>query len=184
MSRGQGPAAAGPQRQLRQRAYPRGRSALRVWLAFAPLALLLSVAGAAQAAAPPTGDPGVSVAAAPLGVVAGSVDGGGTHACGVVRNGTVACWGQDTYDQATPPPGTFKAVSAALFHTCGIETDGTVTCWGRNGNRQASPLAGTFTAISSGGFHTCGIRTAGTLACWGSPHFGKTSAPPGHLHRP
>ncbi len=60
---------------------PARRHCLRRGIALAAALLSLSVAGSAAAAAPPTGDAGVSIAAAPVGVVAGSVDAGvGTHA--------------------------------------------------------------------------------------------------------
>ena len=74
--------------------------------------LSLSLAGSASAAAPPTGNADVSIATAPAGAVAGSVDVGGLHACGVKTDGTVACWGDNSVGQATPPAGTFTAVSA------------------------------------------------------------------------
>lgn len=77
-----------------------------------------------------------------------SVSVGHSHSCGVKTDGTVACWGANisTYSftlipdptiiyetyrgQATPPEGTFRAVSAGQWHTCGIRTDGSATCWG------------------------------------------------------
>ena len=97
----------------------------------------LSLAGSASAAAPPSGDAGVSIAAAPAGAVAGNVDAGVGYTCGFQKNSMVACWGDDTAGRATPPAGGFNAVSAGHFHTCGLKTDGTVACWGRNGNNQA-----------------------------------------------
>lgn len=30
---------------------------------------------------------------------------GSFHACAIQTDGTLACWGDDTYDQATPHPG-------------------------------------------------------------------------------
>ncbi|PYP95483.1 MAG: hypothetical protein DMD34_06665, partial [Gemmatimonadetes bacterium] len=50
---------------------------------------------------------------------------GGFHTCGLKTDGTVACWGDDYYGQATPPAGTFAQVSAGGSHTCGLKTDGT-----------------------------------------------------------
>jgi alpha-tubulin suppressor-like RCC1 family protein len=60
------------------------------------------------------------------------VSAGTAHACGVRIGGTLACWGNNLYQQATPPPGTFLQVSGGLFHTCGVRADGTLTCWGIN----------------------------------------------------
>jgi Regulator of Chromosome Condensation (RCC1) repeat protein len=84
--------------------------------------LPLSLAGSASAAASPTGDAGASIATAPAGAVAGSVDAGGSgvyisHTCGVRTSGTIACWGSNAFGQATPPGGTFTAVSAGNQHT-------------------------------------------------------------------
>ena len=60
-----------------------------------------------------------------------------------------------TYGQASPPSGTFKAISAGDYHTCGIRTDDTLACWGYNYNGQSSPPSGTFKAVSAGNYHTC-----------------------------
>ena len=74
----------------------------RLGLCGAAAALLpLSLAGSASAAAPPTGDAGASIATAPAGAVAGSVDAGAFHTCGVKTNGTLACWGANV--RARPP---------------------------------------------------------------------------------
>ena len=53
------------------------------------------------------------------------------HRCYRVNmDGTLLCWGDDTFGQSTPPPGTFIRVSASNSHTCGVRTDNTVSCWG------------------------------------------------------
>ena len=44
---------------------------------------------------------------------------GARHTCGVRTNGALACWGANDVGQATPPAGTFTAVSAGGDHTCG-----------------------------------------------------------------
>ena len=72
------------------------------------------------------------------------------HTCGVRTDGTVACWGSNSYGQATPPAGTFSQVSAGGYHTCGVKTDATLACWGYNDFGQATPPAGTFTDVSAG----------------------------------
>lgn len=79
---------------------------LGFWRTIALAALVsLCLAGSASAAAPPTGDAGASIATAPPGVVAGSVDSGFTHNCGIRKNGTVACWGDNSVGESTPPAG-------------------------------------------------------------------------------
>src|SRR6266536_513971 len=119
-----------------------------------------------------------AISTLPEGTVAGSLDAGGTHTCGIRTTGVVACWGDNTYTQSTPPSGTFTEVSAGLRHTCGIRTDGTVACWGDNSFGQSTPPAGTFTEVSAGTYHACGVGTAGTVACWGYNGAGQ-STPPG-----
>jgi murein DD-endopeptidase MepM/ murein hydrolase activator NlpD len=107
------------------------------------------------------------------------VSAGWEHTCGVRTDGTLACWGDNTYGQATPPAGTFTQVSAGGTDTCGVRTGGTLACWGNNDYGQATPPAGTFTQVSAGPWHTCGVRTGGTLACWGNNDDGKATPPAG-----
>ncbi len=109
----------------------------------------------------------------------GIVSSGQIHTCGVRTDGTLACWGDDTSGQASPPSGTFSQVSSGSSHTCGIRTDRTLACWGANSSGQASPPAGTFSQVSAGGFHTCAVRTNGTLACWGDNSLRQASPPAG-----
>lgn len=121
---------------------------------------------------------------------------GSWHACGVRVDQIIECWGDDEvesgrfgrcpanerpchnqgqngYDQAIPPEGTFTAVATGGWHSCGLRTDQTIECWGRNDSgigpsKQAEPPEGTFTAIASGHLHSCGVRTDQTIECWGS----------------
>ena len=48
-----------------------------------------------------------------------AVDAGGDSTCGVGHVGTLACWGSNGYGQASPPGGTFTAVSAGGEHAAG-----------------------------------------------------------------
>jgi hypothetical protein len=89
------------------------------------------------------------------------------HACGIKSDGTLICWGESSFGESTPPPGTFTQVSAGAFHTCGVRSDGTLACWGLNDYGQATPPAGTFTQVSAALSYTCGLRSDGTAVCWG-----------------
>ena len=103
------------------------------------------------------------------------VSAGDEHTCAVKTDGTVACWGDDFYGQATPPAGTFSQVSSGEFHTCGVRTDGTAACWGNDDAGRATPPTGTFSQVSAGGDHTCGVQTDGTVECLGFDEFGQAT---------
>jgi alpha-tubulin suppressor-like RCC1 family protein len=77
---------------------------------------------------------------------------GSFRTCALLDDGTVSCWGTNTYGQlgdgtnsarSTPTQtsslGTGRiavAISAGNSHTCAILDDGTVSCWGRNNYGQ------------------------------------------------
>jgi hypothetical protein len=87
------------------------------------------------------------------------------HVCGIRADHSLECWGNDSWGQATPPPGAFQAVSATYEHTCGVKLDGTLICWGRE--RPGVQPSGTFLGVSAGPSQNCAIRSDGSLACWG-----------------
>lgn len=107
------------------------------------------------------------------------VTAGDIHTCTTRADATVVCWGDDTFGQADPPEGTFKAVDAGAIHTCAITTDGTVACWGDNSLGQADPPDGAFRAISAGWGHSCAAAVDGAISCWGDDIYGRTDAPAG-----
>ena len=52
-----------------------------------------------------------------------AVSSGGFHTCGLRSDGSVACWGDNRYGQATAPAGqTFTAISSGAWHTCGLRS--------------------------------------------------------------
>ena len=75
---------------------------------------------------------------------------GWKHACALLGDGTVKCWGFNTSGQLgdgtqtqrlTPvtvaglPGGkTVSAIEGGFAYTCALFTDGTAACWGVNGN--------------------------------------------------
>jgi len=108
-----------------------------------------------------------------------SVSAGGWHTCGIRTDGTVNCWGDNSYGQTSVPGGTFLSISTGFAYTCGIRTDGTVNCWGGNAFGETNVPSGKFVSVSAGGWHTCGIRTDGTVSCWGDNSYSQTSVPGG-----
>ena len=90
-----------------------------------------------------------------------------------------ACWGSNWTGAATPPAGSFVAVSAGRDHTCGLRSDGSAACWGNNDYGQATPPTGSFVSVSAGARHTCGVRSDGSVACWGSDEYGQATLPAG-----
>jgi alpha-tubulin suppressor-like RCC1 family protein len=68
------------------------------------------------------------------------VSAGGYYTCALKTDGTVICWGDNTYGQTTVPVGlaSVAQVSAGGGHTCALKTDGTVVCWGQNDAGQTT----------------------------------------------
>ena len=97
--------------------------------------------------------------------------------CGVKPDGSLGCWGGNDDGQASPPPGTFKSVSAGAFHTCGVTTDSLVSCWGNDEYGQASAPHGRYQSVSAGLWHTCGVAAGGRVNCWGRNHVGQANPP-------
>ena len=93
---------------------------------------------------------------------------GRSHTCGLRTDGTIACWGDDSFGQSDAPDGRFSSVGGGHSHTCGLRTDGTIACWGDDSFGQSRPPEGDFIAISVGSFHSCGVRADETVACWGN----------------
>ena len=123
-----------------------------------------------------------------------AISAGESHACALLTDGSVRCWGRNNYGQlgngtttnSTTPTSVstltsgVTAISAGGFHTCALLTDGSVTCWGRNNYGQlgngtttnsttptsVSTLTSGVTAISAGQEFTCAVVSE-AAKCWG-----------------
>jgi alpha-tubulin suppressor-like RCC1 family protein len=131
---------------------------------------------------------------------------GSQFACGRRANGTLYCWGDNTFGQlgdGTTFPRTsptlvgggftdWVEVSANAYSACGRRSNGTIYCWGMNvasqvgdgtTTQRTSPtiVNGGFTdwtSLSGGYNHTCATRSNGTVYCWGANAFGQTGQSP------
>ncbi|MBI5310992.1 MAG: hypothetical protein HZB14_08235 [Actinobacteria bacterium] len=75
---------------------------------------------------------------------------GQSHTCALLVNGTIRCWGANSYGQlgndtltGSPTPVSVvglprkaTAITAGAFHTCALLDDGSMRCWGRNDKGQ------------------------------------------------
>lgn len=118
---------------------------------------------------------------------------GASHACAILSNGSLRCWGSNEFGQlgdgttvsrAAPvevkgvPP--VQSVVLGEAHTCALLADNTMQCWGDNGRGQlgdgtegarGAPSAVTalshLQSIHAGRRHTCAVLDSNALYCFG-----------------
>ncbi len=126
-------------------------------------------------------------------IYAVSISTGFAHACAVLNNGHVLCWGDNgggqlgdgTYtDHSTAKEVTgltdAAAVAAGSEFTCALTKGGGVKCWGKNTSGQLGtgtsatgmtpvdvPGLANVTVIAAGSEHACAVIADGSLKCWG-----------------
>ncbi len=117
------------------------------------------------------------------------ISAGENHACAVLEDGTVACWGA-YFDQrflvASKPVAVdgltdiAEVAAGAEGYTCARRADGSVSCWGVNLEGELGD--GTFMArgrpatipglrgvvqLATSWYHSCALTEAGAVYCWG-----------------
>jgi len=127
----------------------------------------------------------------------------GNHACALMSDERIKCWGDSTYGQLGTSGGSSlpdvtnfwstssmpTQVSSGRNHTCAILVDQSVWCWGDNNwaqmgrgfisnapfwsPAQVPQIGSTSIAVSAGAEHSCAILTNGSAYCWGWITYGK-----------
>ncbi|MGK2877755.1 MAG: RCC1 domain-containing protein [Solirubrobacterales bacterium] len=128
---------------------------------------------------------------------------GANHACALLDNNNVKCWGVNNFRQLGTPTNTvpfsstpvdvpnltnnLDQLASMADHTCGVHTNGDVSCWGANsygqlGDGTVAPFKGAVDVVSlgtearqvsTGVQHTCALIKGGGVKCWGSNQFGQ-----------
>ena len=120
---------------------------------------------------------------------------GQSYACGLRRDGTVACWGRNQHgvigdgtrtDRERPVTVDglrgVQALAAGERHVCAVRAGGEVWCWGFDNAGQAGgpPVPGIALRpqrvsglppareVVVGELHSCALGTDGSVRCWGS----------------
>lgn len=122
------------------------------------------------------------------------IDFGIGHACAILRDDTVACWGNNNDGQLGSPrpkssrdlvavPGLKDVVDIALgpSHSCAATKKGDVYCWGRNRNKTITPKdndpkitqparidgVSKIVKLAANDAMSCGLDASSDLYCWG-----------------
>lgn len=132
-----------------------------------------------------------------VGVVVGTY-----HACAILTDGSLRCWGDNssgelgdgtTTDSAAPTQvvgldgGAAAKVSAGGSHTCAVSVGGGVQCWGNNTDGQLGDgtttnrltpvdvvgLGSPAVDVTAGERYSCAALANGAAKCWGNNEFGQ-----------
>lgn len=110
---------------------------------------------------------------------------GGNNTCAVLVDGTVRCWGansfgllggtpdDDKHYQPVEVAGVSGATSVVVGHSghaCAIVAEGKVLCWGKRGSETGEPAEvpglSNVAHLAAGDRFTCAARDTGPVSCW------------------
>ncbi len=116
---------------------------------------------------------------------------GTRHACVLLKNQNVRCWGVNDAGQTSVPSdlGVVRSITAARYESCAVTDDGNLKCWGTGPsdlNYQAAPSLQSVKKVvaSRWGANLCAIYgSTSKVACWGSQKYSDSYsiAPPSDL---
>lgn len=101
---------------------------------------------------------------------------GSAHACGVLIDGSLTCWGSNDQGQSTPPAGSYQKVFSAGNASCALMGSGQITCWGA---LSTAPVQAGFTDLSLANDHACALAADQSIVCWGDDALGQSTPPSG-----
>jgi hypothetical protein len=120
-----------------------------------------------------------------------SLSNGYFHTCvlerrvGIDFGGALKCWGDNSRQQISSPPGIYKQVTSGHLFSCAITHDSSnIVCWGGDFTSSAvveEPPKGYFTQVSAGESHACAIHRNKSIKCWGRNDFGESTPPLGQF---
>ena len=148
-------------------------------------------------------DSGQSMRTPDLGVdrTAVAIGAGTNHTCVILDNGSINCWGDNSFGQTAggvPQLGANRRaviLSVGLWeHNCAILDDKSVKCWGANTNGRKDDTYSASTKIvavdlvanqevidiGAGNKHTCAILDDGSVKCWGDNTHRRKTVPNYH----
>lgn len=106
---------------------------------------------------------------------------GGSHACALMNDGTVRCWGDNYFSAVNPQvssnrvfddpvgvPGISNAtaISVSALSTCALLNTGAVKCWGAYDGMVNVAPAGSTSAIGPNSAGHCLLQPDGESGCW------------------
>ncbi|MGB0583106.1 MAG: RCC1 domain-containing protein, partial [Limisphaerales bacterium] len=99
------------------------------------------------------------------------VDAGKNHTVGLLEDGQVVCWGDNSFGQSRVAANVGKCIMIAAGdnHTVVLQADGTVLAWGANrtGQSKVPDDLGPCVAISAATERSAAIRADGSISGWG-----------------
>jgi alpha-tubulin suppressor-like RCC1 family protein len=90
------------------------------------------------------------------------VSAGGSHTCALLADGSVFCWGDNTFGQLGNGSSFTDHPPSPGFSDIPI---------------QANLTGATAISLAAGADHTCAVITGGTVRCWGDDTFGQIGQP-------